>query len=70
MLEMSTKQKISKSILHEAFNQSKSMRQVAREIGMKHPQILRVTGGNNYNIDTLVKILDGLNLEITIQPKQ
>ncbi|WP_416807035.1 hypothetical protein [Bacillus safensis] len=46
-----------------------SMRKLAQNIGLKHPQIVRVTSAKNYNIDTLLKILDGLDLEIEIKPK-
>lgn len=44
-----------------------TVRSLAEQIGMKHPQIIRVTSGQNYNIDTLLKILDGLDLEINIK---
>lgn len=44
-----------------------TVRSLAEQIGMKHPQIIRVTSGQNYNIDTLLKILDGLDLEIKIK---
>jgi HTH-type transcriptional regulator/antitoxin HipB len=47
-----------------------SIRKLANNIGLKHPQIIRVTSANNYNIDTLLKILDGLDLEIEIKPKK
>ncbi|AMK71536.1 MULTISPECIES: helix-turn-helix domain-containing protein [Bacillus] len=46
-----------------------SIRKLAQNIGLKHPQIVRVTSAKNYNIDTLLKILDGLDLEIEIKPK-
>ena len=44
-----------------------TVRSLAENIEMKHPQVIRVTGGNNYHIDTLMKILDGLDLEIEIK---
>jgi predicted XRE-type DNA-binding protein len=47
-----------------------SVRKLAKNIGLQHPQIVRVTSANNYNIDTLLKILDGLDLEIEIKPKK
>ncbi|MGD6969367.1 hypothetical protein ACQCVP_23570 [Rossellomorea vietnamensis] len=46
-----------------------SIRKLADNIGLKHPQIIRVTSANNYNIDTLLKILNGLDMEIVIRPK-
>ena len=47
-----------------------SVRKLAKNIGLQHPQIVRVTSANNYNIDTLLKILDGLDLEIEIKSKK
>lgn len=44
-----------------------SIRQLAENIGMKHPQIHRVTGLKNYNIDTLLNILNGLDLELVVR---
>ncbi len=35
-----------------------------------YSQIARVTSGENYNINTLLKILDVLDLEITIKSKE
>jgi len=60
---------ISKAIKSEMKNKNVSIRGLAEKIGMKHPQIIRVTNGENYNIDTLFKILDGLDLEIEIKSK-
>lgn len=57
-------------ILKEVMDQEEfTFRELAEEIGMKHPQIVRVTSGKNYNIDTLLRILDGLDLEIEIKRK-
>lgn len=65
------KVEISKAITKAAKDQNLSIRALAEKINMKHPQIVRVTGeGNNYNIDTLLRILDGLNLEIVIKKKK
>lgn len=60
---------ISKSISSEIIKQGLSVRQFAEKAGMKHPQIHRITSGKNYNIDTLLKILNSLDLEITITKK-
>ncbi len=58
-------------ILKEVMDQKNlTFRDLAEDIGMKHPQIIRVTSGKNYNIDTLLRILDGLNLEIEIKTKK
>ncbi|QSF43433.1 helix-turn-helix domain-containing protein [Paenibacillus tianjinensis] len=63
------KLKIIKSIKDELAARNYSVRQFAEKVDMKHPQIHRVTRGENYNIDTLIKILDGLDMEIIVQPK-
>jgi len=47
-----------------------TVRKLAEYVGMKHPQIVRVTSGENYTIETLLKILDALDLEIVIQHKK
>lgn len=65
------KVEISKSIEEACKAQNISIRKLADKVGLKHPQIIRVTSGDhNYNIETLLKILDGLNLEIKIVPKK
>lgn len=47
-----------------------SVRKLADKVGMKHPQIIRVTSGENYNIETLLRILDALDLEIVLQKRE
>lgn len=47
-----------------------SVRKLAEKAGMKHPQIIRVTSGENYNIETLLRILDALDLEIVLQERK
>ncbi len=64
------KLQISKVIKEVMDQKDLTFRNLADKIGMKHPQIVRITSGNNYNIDTLLKILDGLNLEIEIKEKE
>ncbi|TCW44870.1 hypothetical protein EC917_13320 [Bacillus thuringiensis] len=57
-------------VIKEALKEKNlSIRNLGKNIGLKHPQIIRVTSANNYNIDTLLKILDGLDLKIEIKPK-
>ena len=63
------KQEISNVIKATMKEKEVTVRSLAEQIGMKHPQVIRVTGANNYNIDTLMKILDGLDLEIEIKKK-
>jgi HTH-type transcriptional regulator/antitoxin HipB len=63
------KLEIVKAIKNELEQQSLSIRKLGEQIGMKHPQIIRVTSGENYNIETLLRLLDGLNLEIEIKKK-
>lgn len=48
--------------------QKLTIRELAKRTGMKHPQIIRITNGtSNYNIDTLIKILDKVRLVIKIE---
>jgi len=64
------KANISKALVEFMEQQDLTIRELAERVGMKHPQVVRVTRGNNYNIDTLLRLLDGLGLEIFIQKKQ
>lgn len=65
------KLRISQAITEAMDEKDLSMRRLAEEIGgMKHPQIHRITSGQNYNIDTLLRVLNGLNLELVIQKKE
>ncbi|GIO35747.1 hypothetical protein J41TS12_06080 [Paenibacillus antibioticophila] len=64
-----SKKKIVQQIKLQLETNNTSVRKLAKKVGMKHPQIVRVTSGENYNIDTLIKILDALNLEILIKEK-
>lgn len=65
------KLEISKAIKENLDAKHITIRKLADMIGMKHPQIVRVTSGdNNYNIDTLIKILDALELELVICSKK
>lgn len=61
---------ISKAIEEACKDQNISIRKLADKVGLKHPQIVRVTSGDhNYNIETLLKILNGLDLELKIVAK-
>lgn len=64
---MDKKVEISRILKSTMEDKGYTVRSLAEKIGMKHPQIIRVTSGQNYNIDTLLKILDGLDLEIKIK---
>ncbi|WP_409344239.1 helix-turn-helix domain-containing protein [Paenibacillus sp. MBLB4367] len=64
------KKEISLSIKRSLEKKRLSIRKLAEMTGMKHPQILRVTSGDtNYNLDTLLKILEALDLELVIRDK-
>lgn len=45
-------------------------RSLAERLNMHHPQIIRITSCKGYNIGTLLNILDELDLELIIQPKE
>lgn len=65
------KQIISEAVRDGLEDNNFSLRKAAKKIaGMSYPQISRVTSGENYNINTLLKILDVLNLELKIVPKK
>ncbi|MDH4422636.1 hypothetical protein QEZ44_14585 [Bacillus cereus] len=64
------KQKISEAVREGMHTKHLSLRKTADKIeGMSFPQIARITSGENYNIDTLLKVLNVLDLEIQIKPK-
>lgn len=61
---------ISKAVADAMTKQNLSMRQLAENIGgMKHPQIYRITSGQNYNINTLLRVMDELGLTLAVIPK-
>lgn len=69
---------ISKSIRDVLESKKLSLRKVASMINdmnidnykVSYTQIARVTSCENYNINTLLKILDILDLEVIIKPKE
>jgi HTH-type transcriptional regulator/antitoxin HipB len=61
---------ISKAIKNAIDIQNTSIRELAKKINKKHNQIVRITSGENYTIENLLTILDGLDLEIEIKPKK
>ncbi|TYS12983.1 helix-turn-helix transcriptional regulator [Rossellomorea vietnamensis] len=64
------KQKISEAVRLGLKEKKLSLRKAADKVeGMSYPQISRITSGENYNIDTLLKILNILDLEIEIKKK-
>jgi ribosome-binding protein aMBF1 (putative translation factor) len=61
---------IAKAIKEAIEEQGLSLRKLANNIeNMSYPQISRVTTQENYNINTLLKILDALDLELVIKHK-
>ena len=63
------KLEITKSIKEAIAKKNTNIRKLAEKAGMQHPQIVRVTSCENYTIDTLLKILDALDLTIAIKEK-
>lgn len=50
--------------------QGTSIRKFSDAIDMKHPQVIKILKGNkNYTIDTLLTILNNLDLEISIKKR-
>lgn len=64
-----TKQEISDALRESLKEQGISIRKFAIELGMQHPQVLRITGKENYTINNLIKILDAAGLKITVEQK-
>ncbi|YBV93573.1 helix-turn-helix transcriptional regulator (plasmid) [Bacillus sp. PK9-021] len=65
------KHNIAKAIKVAIDEQNLSIRKLSEKIeGMSYPQISRVTRKENYNINTLLKILDALDLELIVQSKE
>jgi HTH-type transcriptional regulator / antitoxin HipB len=64
------KLEITQQIKNALDEQNLSIRKLGKEIGMKHNQIIRVTSSQSYHIDTLLKIIDGLGLELVVRPKR
>lgn len=64
-----TKQEISEALKEALVQEGISIRKLAHNVGMQHPQVLRITGGDNYTINNLVKILDGAGLRLKIEKK-
>lgn len=64
-----TKKHIAKAVKRRIDSKGLSLRKLADRLDLHHPQIVRVTGEKNYNIDTLLKILDALDLEIELKDK-
>ncbi|CAK8583632.1 MULTISPECIES: XRE family transcriptional regulator [Priestia] len=65
-----SKLKIALSIKQQLSNENLSLRRLSHKLNMSHPQIVRVTTRKNYNIDTLLKILEALDLELVVQEKR
>lgn len=64
-----TKVEISESLRGALKEQDLSIRKLAHSIGMQHPQVLRITSGENYTINNLIKILDAAGLRLVVQKK-
>ncbi|UXQ89017.1 transcriptional regulator [Bacillus phage Thurquoise] len=65
-----TKLNISDTLRSEINQQETTTRKLASEVGLHQPQISKVLTGTNYQIDTLIKVLDGLGLEIQLVQKK
>lgn len=64
-----TKQQISDALKESLKSDNISIRKFAHELGMQHPQILRITGKENYTINNVIKILDAAGLKLTVEKK-
>lgn len=65
------KKQISQSIKSKIKKEGLSLRKVSFMVDdLSYPQIHRITSGKNYTLDTLLKVLDPLGLEIKIVEKE
>lgn len=64
-----TKLRITAAIEMELWKLDRSKRALANAIGWHYPQVIRITNGTNYTIDNLLRVLDELDLRITIEKK-
>ncbi|AFQ96447.1 hypothetical protein [Bacillus phage vB_BceM_Bc431v3] len=64
-----SKLNISDTLRSEIKQQETTTRKLASDVGLHQPQISKVLTGTNYQIDTLIKVLDGLGLEIQLTKK-
>ncbi|MEH7490449.1 helix-turn-helix domain-containing protein [Priestia megaterium] len=65
------KQKIARNLRNFIKVKGLSIRKLANQMDdVNYSQIVRITTTKNYNIDTLLKILDELDLEIEIKPRK
>lgn len=63
------KQHIAQALKQKLVKENLSVRKLAEQVGMKHPQVLRITGGENYTINNLLKVLHEAGLELVIREK-
>lgn len=63
------KVKIAMKVAKARVDKGMTIRQLSEKIGIKHPQLSRITSSENYTIDTLLKILDALDLELVVREK-
>ena len=64
------KRKIALMIKEAKEEQSTNYRAIADKAGLKHSQIHRMLRKDNYTIDNLLKVLDALDIELTLQPRK
>ena len=65
------KGKISKVVYSRMKEKRVTMKKISDEIeGIGTAQVSRIVHGENYNIQTLIKVLDYLGLDIDIVPKK
>jgi HTH-type transcriptional regulator / antitoxin HipB len=65
------KMKISEDVYKRIKEKRLTMKKVSKNIeGLSASQVSRIVYGENYNIHTLLKVLDFLDLEIEIVPKE
>lgn len=61
---------ISQIIRNESKRQHISISAIAKNLGVTRNVVYRVLDGTNFKIDVLLRILEQLNLELTVQPRK
>lgn len=60
---------ISDNIRKQVEKKSTTLQEVAESVGLKYENVTSVTSVHEYSIDTLLKVLHGLDMELVVRPK-
>ena len=66
---MNTVQKIAQALLKQRKSLGMEQKDMLMRIGMTQQQYQRIEGGSDVKLSTLLRVLEGLNLELSITPR-